>query len=249
MPTKRRARRKFTWLPTIGTAGAAASDNASGREFELDTNANGTTNVIISELTFDEPSEGDFLDSTFNKLSEIIGSEWFLKRVVGKLFIGRVTLSAPDPEQTAHPGILVGAGFFVARSDDRQGPAGAKQPIGSATLTERVENYNPLGEECIREPWLWRRTWVIGGDSNRNLGESGFRNFPASNAFYGSMSDGPHIDARTARRIGQDDRLFFAVATMGLPIGQIVDEPTVIDGYLDFRLLGALRRARGDGKF
>jgi len=245
MPTKRR-RRRYTWLPTIGTAGAAAADNASGREFTLPVPATGLTNVITSELTFDEPSEGDFLDSSFNKLSEIIGSEWFLKRLVGKVFAG--TAQGAN-ENTTHDGVLLGIGFFVARADDRQGPAAAKGPIGSATLTERIENYNPIGEDCIREPWIWRRTWVLGGNLQAQHGQTGFLNFPTSTSGYGSVADGGHIDAKTARRIGQDDRLWVAVGVMGLPIGQVVENDTDVDGYIDFRILGSLRKARGDGKF
>lgn len=245
--TKRRAR--YTWLPTIGTDGQqeGGTDNASGREFALSVPQDGSSNVILSELTFDEPSEGDFLDSTFSKLNEIIGNEWYLKRIVGKLFAG-INQNNPGAGEDTVGGALFAAGFFIARADDRNVAGTAKQPIGAASLAERIENYSPIGEENIREPWIWRRAWVLSnqvGTPNPNS----FDQFPRNTAEYGSVMDGPHIDAKTSRRIGQDDRLWFAVAARTLPIGNVFDNIVQINGYLDFRILGALRKARNSGKF
>lgn len=261
--TKRRAR--YTWLPTVGTAspaGPESDDNSSGRSFSLDIPADGSSNVLISTLTFDEPQEGDKLLQSTSPLGTILGNEYFLKRIVGKIFImhqGGVNSAAGDPSLPA--AALVGVGFFVARANDES--QGADSPIGSASLSERQENYSPLSEDAIREPWIWRRTWVLGNPlmrANREglafsgvaAQETTFEGvfFPPTTAAYGSVADGPHIDAKTARRIKQDERLFFVVATRIWDQSPIpVNNTGLLRGYLDFRLLGALRKARQGSAF
>lgn len=254
-----RRRTRYTWLPTLGTAGPEATDdNSSGRSFNIDVPADGSSNVIISAITFDEPQEGDDL-STNVPLVTVLGNEYFLKRIVGKLFAELEPTFNPQGDPSTPRNALFGAGFFVARANDSS--QGAASPIGSATLSERQENYSPLGEEAIREPWIWRRTWVFGNDSQHQIqiqrarGGStvspiNFATAPPNNMLYGSVADGPHIDAKTARRIQQDERLWFVVAARTVPGHEdVLDQGGVINGYLDFRLLGALRKARQRSAF
>lgn len=166
--TRRRA--KYTWLPTIGTASfnqEEPSDNSSGRAFVVGVPQDGSSNVIISALTFDEPNEGELAATT--PLATVLGNEYFIKRIVGKMFAGLRGQGAPlnDPSEVA--ACLFGAGFFIARANDTD--QGASQPIGSASLSERQENYSPLSEDTIREPWIWRRTWILGNPALRGLQE------------------------------------------------------------------------------
>lgn len=262
--TRKRAR--YTWLPTVGTASPNPEndDNSSGRSFSLDIPPDGSSNVLIGTLTFDEPQEGDKLLQATSPLGTILGNEYFLKRIVGKIFImhqGGINGEGNDPSLPS--AALVGVGFFVARANDQQ--QGADSPIGSATQSERQENYSPLSEDAIREPWIWRRTWILGNPlirANREglafsgvtaqeatIGSQGAF-FPPTTAGYGSVADGPHIDAKTARRIKQDERLFFVIATRIWDQGTIpVDNTGLLRGYLDFRLLGALRKARQGSAF
>jgi len=69
---------------------------------------------------------------------------------------------------------------------------------------------------------------------------------PKSNVLYGSVADGPHIDAKTARVIHRSERLFGVLAArryMGdfdiTPETQFTD--THVRLLLDYRLLGSLR--------
>lgn len=236
----RRRRRAVTWLPTLGTAGPVeTNDNASGRAFSLDTPPDGTTEVAITALTFDVPRDADSAALTIDTLADIIGSEYMLRRIVGKCFAN----SLLDSEGPA--AILFGAGFFVARAADEQQAQEGNQPIGSQSPSERVENYNPLSDDCIREPWIWRRVWILGRDG---AGE-GAPSFPSTTVGYGSVQDGPHIDAQTMRRVGNDERLWFAVAARNFPIAVASTSPGQIFGYLDYRLLGSLLKARNRGVF
>lgn len=262
MGRPRRRRARYTWLPTLGTAGPEGTDdNSSGREFTLLVPEDGSSDVVITPVTFDEPKEGDDLNLASNPLGTILGNEYFIKRIVGKLFAVHRQQNNLNADPSLPPAALFGAGFFIARANDTsQGP---DQPIGSATIVERQENYSPLSEDVIREPWIWRRTWVlqnaferfqfaeIRSGANFATGAPAFtgRDVPTCTMGYGSIQDGPHIDAKTARRVKQDERLFFVVAARALPTASVFNTNGLIDGYLDFRILGALRKARQGSAF
>lgn len=238
-------RKRFNWFPTLGSVTGAEQDHLSGRSFEIAVAANVAATPIITTLilavTSDAPIDNTDVGNT-NAL--IMGQEWFLERIVGKLFLGNALQDSGSPP-TAVNSVLIGAGFFVARANDADSGGGVNTPIGSATVAERNPNYSPLHLDAIREPWLWRRTWVLGGDLSLGAGLSGN---PLTNSSYGSVLDGPHIDAKSVRRIGQDERLWFAVSTASLTTNE-TQTSGVVQGYLDYRILGALRRARGKSAF
>jgi len=272
----RKRRSGGTWFPTIGTAGPSGGDiedEASGREFTVVVPNDGTTSILIAPIVPDAPLEGDDVPvnpAVGGQLAQILGQEYFIKRIVGKIFISNDSAddSASQPQYAA---LLTGAGFFVARANDSESGGGIDLPIGSASLAERLTNYNPLAADCIREPWIWRRTWVLGnpralnppngnaGGSGPWRGTTGF--FAAAQGVtgqvisstmqYGSVLDGPHIDAKTRRRVRLDERLWFVVAARGLPIGSSREsvDGGVIQGYLDFRMFADIRKARNRGVF
>lgn len=255
---RRRRRTRGTWFPTIGTAinSQIPDEVLNGRAFNIpvQSDANGgVINTIITPLTFDRPFEGDTANQALDSLSDIVGSEYVLQRIVGKLFIERQ--GNLDQTTDQDPAVLVGAGFFVARANDADVGGGDGTPIGSATQPERRDNYSPLEADVIRDPWIWRRVWVLGSSiwppqtTLVNDGRSA-RNYPPSTAHYGSVADGPHIDAKSKRRVGQDDRLWFAVSTTTYPPGAVnpaVDQ--TVRGYLDYRIYGSLRKPRGRSAF
>lgn len=242
---RRRRRTKYTWLPVIGTAleGAGGFIDKWGRDFIVSGSTDGAGLVV--PLTADLPRNEDIVSADEGVLSDAIGQEWFLKRLVGKCF---VHFDNPGAAQASI--IKVTAGFFVARAD-----AGtATVPIGAtatwaAGFAPTVYNaYDPEANATIREPWIWRRTWLLGNpaivtDTNWPKGI-----FPAHNAGFSSSLDGPHIDAKTARRISNDDRLWFAASCCTLPLGDAVGFADA-SIHLDLRILGALRKAHNRGVF
>jgi len=263
---RRRIKRKFTWFPTIGTAvGPQDSDNLNGRTFSLAVNADGSTNVLISQLVPDVPVEGDELNPDDpGQLVQHIGQEYILERLVGKIFIDMQARRNAANDPSNWDSAIVGVGFFVARANDADVGGGVNTPIGSATPAERQENYSPLAEDTIREPWIWRRVWALGNQAFVQIGAAsqivsfntanvtaGGAFYPPTTAGYGSMSDGPHIDAKSVRRVGNDERLWMAVASAGFPrVGlEQVNQAGVLGGYLDLRVLGRLTRARGKSAF
>jgi len=87
-------------------------------------------------------------------------------------------------------------------------------------------------------------------------------NFPPNNTLYNGAMSNSRIDAKTIRRVGQDDRLFFwpplVASTPSLQekgVHPFINDQgitvtaTGIEGVLDYRLFGSLRRARQVGRF
>jgi len=267
----RRRRSRGTWFPTIGTAVGESNEVANGRQFVI-TFAPGSADMLtaISPVTHDQPFEGDDAPTAPQdfSLADILGSEYVLQRIVGKFFATRRGVTSDTSGTDVNPAVLVGAGFFVARANDAAVGGGIDTPIGSATEAERRDNYSPLEADTVREPWIWRRTWLL-GTANRgfilnpalgtptapfspsNTLTQEKAGFPASTSLYGSVADGPHIDSKVKRRVSQDNRLWLAISAVPWPLGSetsAVDALTV-PGYVDFRIFGSLRKAKGSSAF
>jgi len=257
---RRRRKTKYTWLPVFGTdmgVTGAPDDVAAGLQLFHTALETGETTVDITPLTVDQPREGTDLLAT-DPLGTVIGNEYILRRIVGKFHASIIPKRNANNDPSVHSNVCIAAGFFVARAGDTA--QNADQPIGSASISERRTNYSPLSQDTCREPWIWRRTWILTNPAHRIMGSTALGTafpssptmpigFPESTEGYGSVADGPHIDAKTVRRIRQDERLWFAVATCSFPLGQTSDQSVGVISYLDFRLLGALRRARNSGAF
>lgn len=265
-----RRRTRGTWFPNTGTF-IEADDSVGGREILVTPGAGGTISTVITDLTFDRPLEGEDIQGQ-DTLSQIIGSEYVLQRIVGKVFAHRrivptfASAIGLDLAVDNGPAILLGCGFFVARANDSSSGGGADTPIGSATTTERNDNYSPLEVDTVREPWIWRRTWILGSlgaqwsdptiaGGNRStflLSNSSLPPgaYPPSTAGYGSVADGPHIDSRVKRRVNQDNRLWFAVSACNFPTGtSSANQAHDVTVYLDYRIFGSLRKAKGTSAF
>jgi len=202
----------------------------------------------IRVLTYDQPAELAPL------LNDALGQEYALRRIVGKLHIWWQDTTNGSTSLDLYTA-QIAAGFFVARAQSSEGnedlPEGAvnNSVTGFATGATTFEQYSPLSAGAIREPWIWRRTWVLGNppSSDGNLTQTRGV-LPVTNIDYGSVLDGPHIDAKTRRRVRQDERLFFVMT------GRMLDGGggTVSLNFnwtLDVRLFGAMRKARNKGAF
>lgn len=241
---------KVNWLPTFGQ-GLDSGGNQHSNGWLGNTDIAGDTadfTVVGTALTFDEPRDDDSHTPANSSLADFIGSGYFLRRIVGKFHCGIQLRGQPDGIPAGPPAIRLGLGFFVAREAD-QSPG---IPIGD------LEDYNPLETDNMREPWIWRRTWILTNPTNKIRQEyqisqgnapygtdaARWLGFPTTTAGYGSVLDGPHIDQKTKRTITNDDRLWVTLAAHRLPINEDFDGQGVnIDWWLDYRLLGSLIRA------
>lgn len=236
----RKRRTKYEWFLNVGTTGPAGDveDDSSGRDFFLTVPVNGTTTAGVFEVIEDTPSDDQAVGLPMGFYQN---NEYIIKRIVGKLF-AQVTQVA---NATNPPAVLLGAGFFVARTEDADS-GGPTLPIGASTAAQTVDNYSPLRVENIREPWIWRRTWVLSNVLSTAAAGLQVGAFGRATSDYGSVMDGPHIDAKSVRRVKDGERLWFALAARNYTLNSTCDTSAVVTAHLDYRVLG--RRARRQGK-
>jgi len=243
---RRRRRTRLQWFPTFSSAGNVGSlfDDFSGRLFQLNTSSGNESTTIISPLTIDAQSDtvGESLS-----LQEVMGQSWRLTRIVGSIFLAR-SVGGDDPA-----GVLVSAGIFVARQQDSDLEVDTfDSPIGADTNDRATFNYGPSHSSNISEPWVWRRSWILGRSTvapsvvaPNALVESAF---PSSNTFgYNAPNEGTHIDAKVGRRIRKEERLWFSIQAHPISMRESLNAPDTefvcqVGGYLDIRILGTLVR-------
>lgn len=256
-------RRRFTWLNNLGAAGILETSNpwplVAG---QLTVDPSGDDVTIIAPMVLDFPQEGTELTQT-SSLADQIGSEYVIERIVGNLYAS-VTAPGDDEPTVINPKVvIVTAGIFIARANDADSGGGANTPIGSASALERFNNYSPMSPDTTREPWMFRRTWILasGRESNAfalrptpfaGLGGFGKQN----NTDMDGGVTGPFVDVRSVRRVRNDERLFLAIS--GRSIDRLVDSEnppnpggtqTRVNVVFDYRVLGAIRRAANRSNF
>lgn len=245
MRRSRKRRPRVAWFPTFGAVplAEATSGPAAGveQQFEVDTFVpNGDVVWDATALTFDvsEGSAQAQSDPNAKTLRDIIqGNEWRLRRIVGKAFI-----HATQGTQGASGGTLadVALGFIVVKTDDDGGP------------TTDFGVVNPLVQDSMEDPWIWRRRWLLQpagqhfptvpntGDLRNNYN---YIQYPSTTAGYGSVMDGPHIDAKIGRRIHRSERLYSVLAARKWNPNIGTGTPIVdfrVTCLLDYRILGSL---------
>jgi len=243
---RRRRRTKLQWFPTLGSAGNVGSlfDDFNGKLFQVNTSSGNESTTIITPLTIDAQSDtvGESLS-----LQEVMGQSWRLTRIVGSIFLAR-SVGGDDPA-----GVLVSCGIFVARQQDSDLEADTfDSPIGADTNNRATFNYGASHSSNISEPWVWRRSWILGRSTVTTsviapnaLVESAF---PSSNTFgYNAPNEGTAIDAKVGRRIRKEERLWFSIQAHPISMRESFNAPDTefvaqVGGYLDIRILGTLVR-------
>lgn len=245
--TKRR-RPRVAWFPTFGGAPVPEGTSAPWAGIESEINFDSLTpedqvNFDAVPLTFDitEGAVQSQAAPTDRTLRDIVqGNEWRFRRLVGKAFIH---VSSGVQGATVSPVMDVALGFIVCKTYDDGSP-----------WTDFSE-VNPLSQESMEDPWIWRRRWLLHpyGETNylkvtQSPATQDFRNspgywgWPSTTAGYGSVMDGPHIDAKSNRVIHRSERLFAVLAARRYSFDNAtVFQDTQVKMLLDYRLLGSLR--------
>lgn len=255
----RKRRSNGIWMPTIGIDnGDSETPRFSVSRRVVLAVPNVETVVYVSSVIFDVPQETNN-DDVPGFLGAFTQNAYFLQRVVGKINVAMDDAAASTtyparPDQTPKAN-LVAAGLFVARAGDRADSQSEGSPVGGTAAWQT--DYNPLDPNCIREPWLWRRTWVLGSPTWKlyqektalvnNLASRGI--YPTTNSGGAGSLDGPHVDARTRRRVSSDDRLWVAFAAHSLPFGAGLDDGGNVYIDWEFRVFGSMRKDRNRGNF
>lgn len=236
----RKKRAKYTWLPMVGFQ----DDNNLEESVFVGQSTLGVlagtpirSQTDVRPLVLDLPQEAVH-PGAIDSLSDLIGSDYICKRIVGSIWAAYNTPVANTPASC-----IVTVGIFVARVDS----AIPILPIGAAVPADLQENYSPLGMNNAREPWMFHRSWMLGQPNSTSVTLNPFRNAPITNADYGELRSGPHVDCKSARRIRGDERLFIACQATNI-IGDGAATGDVIVQW-SLRALGQLRKAHNRSTF
>lgn len=239
-------------MPTLG---GVASDEGGGQQYGTSFFAGllhyqapflGPSDIYATPIVPDTtiyPDGSGVNTSTLRDFTE--GQDWLLKRIVGKLFLSvkQITDTTADnrPRQA-----VVGAGFFVGRADD------ANPNVPDGTQAE----IDPLGSQNIRQPWIWRNVWQLTDGAAATLFLPETFTTPNNYAYGVGTENGPHIDAKSARRIRREERLWFVINAYGYRGTDDLTGPGAaypFDGQLafrlDYRILGAMRKSSNKSTF
>lgn len=255
-----RRRRRGTWLPNLGTLGPEGipDDDDQGVFLQLNIAAGEVdTKTIVVPLTFDLSDEdSDLQDET--SLSDIIGSEYIIQRIVGSIYVSRQTAITTNVVADC---VKASCGLFVARQTDST--IDANIPIGANDATELRESYSPSNVATVREPWMWRRTWLLGNQAQAALNSNTIvtinangANYPPTNVGYGNYMNGSGVDVRSKRRVRQDERLWFVAAVRAIngfdwvnPFVNVATANTRTLFHFDYRIFGNLVKAQQRSSF
>lgn len=232
-----RRKSRVTWLPSINTNVVSAAGTQSHFYFD-----NGT----ISNLNYERSSQmytliPDYPASAIRasapnipSLGDWEGSAYLLRRIVGKAVISVNNTPPPDPQAQTYPALAaITLCFMICRVDEATGA-----PLRAA------DGYSPQALNNVQDPFIWRRTWVLQNDFASSAALAGRYQYPRCNADYGSIQDGPHIDAKTRRRVADEERVIAILSSTNLS-----GDSTLAGGYdilLDLRLLASPLRIAGN---
>jgi len=263
-----RRRRTGIWLPVLGRETEGSSSTTALRtSIALTTDQDYTSGITGAvPVLLDTPRQrGDVSQSA--SMGDILTNEYFLQRVVGDIYAEVRTFtpadwpdaagSFPPNANYARSAVILYAGMCVARADDLT----SDTPLG--ITTDDGVNYQVDGPDNARQPWLWRRSWVLqpwwvkdyflDGARLQNVQAPDFGVYPQNNFSEGQgLYNGPRIDQKTKRRVRQEDRLWLIFTARAYPAftaRPVAAFQTVIDINSDLRCFGALRRARNSGQY
>lgn len=225
---RRRSSPKVVWLPQDPANSLGASVY---QEFILAV-AGTVGDFAVGEipLVIDNQADPLVVETT---LADVESSGYRLRRVVGKIW------AFTDQQQEDTPGaIIVTAGIIVRRADPATGASLAVE-TGSANLV------SPGEIENTSDPWVWRRSWFQGNNDATIVQPFRGNTLPENNLFFSAL-DGPHVDQKTARLIGPEERLFLTVSAT-IVTGGMDQNITLSTAILtDLRVLGSMRTMIGN---
>lgn len=253
----RKRKPKVVWLPSdinnrLATAPSPATDGSQSQTIIKIFTGNpfGAVPVteeipIVKDFFVGAAGAGTSLVDPSSTLADIAQSGYRLRRIVGKLSFSVQQKNAVDDGDGSS--WMVTAGFIIRRISDLGAGAGislADVAGGAGGLIISTVSF-----DNVMDPWIWRRSWRLNDNlailsdttpvPNRDV-------FPPSNDKYGGgVLDGPHVDAKTARVVGPEERLFLSVTVEGLD-GNAQGNPGAILMLGDLRVLASLKSNTGN---
>lgn len=243
----RRRRRPVVWFPTTATAfgtGRTTDEQQAfaGIEFEDTSNGTGSPRTIEVPLVLDNPADvansgGALANIQKTGLNFHQDFGYHLKRIVGKLWL---SIIPTDPQATIDS-FFVKFGLIIRRVDTTTGTS----PFGE-------EDVDTLAYQNVRDPWIWQRAWILGGNRQDAPISRAFAapNFASSSFEVGGTKDGPAFDIKTSRRVGPEERLILDVTWTPVPFrmatADISQSEARLNVIMDYRVLGSVHLNSGN---
>lgn len=235
---RRRAKPKVVWLPNTNANSIGAGVRTTTQTFIVAA-AGAPGDSALGEIPIVIDTPGDPIGAADITLSDIFSSAYRLRRIVGKIWVG-----ANQTQQDTPQVVQVTAGLIIRRTDPTTG-------VSMAFETGDATQMDPMDIENSSDPWIWRRAWLL-----RNILATGATHInemvgtPTNNMSpgYGSAVDGPHVDVKTARIVGPEERLFLDVSSTVLIQGDDVQAGPALNVrvFADLRVLASLRSSTGN---
>lgn len=227
----RRNKPRVVWLPPNDSFNVGVDQTNGVHEFTVDTTGDaGAETVAEIPLTID--GQFDASDPQ-TSLADMFDSGYRLRRIVGKFWCTMVQGGAG-----AHV-VLVTAGIIVRRESTIDGQSLASQ-------VDTPTQISPVNVDNYTDPWIWRRSWVLSDEANQVASNTKGPRGNYFDGYAGGNADGPHVDQKTARIIGPEERLFLNVSSMVLIAGGGIQDASIVRCWADFRLLASLRTTTGN---
>lgn len=232
---RKRNKPRVVWLPPEPDSAVGPAQDQTGwfgnPLLEI-SGSTPTTNVEIP-IVIDAPR------AETESLADIEDSGYRLRRIVGKIFCLGDTLD----ELSEIFVIGVTAGLIIRRVDS-----------GGASLASQIGlNQNacsPSDRENWADPWVWRRSWLLLNTALFTSTQPGLQaNMAWTNYMHGPAAvDGPHVDQKTARLVGPEERLFLNISATALLGGGDPqnDETHRVSIFGELRVLGSMRTSAGN---
>lgn len=236
---RRKRQNRGTWFPVLGSlVGGSESEYLTTMDrqaFSVSTDP-GFANIVANPLIPDETPDVESAGVATTLRDFVEGQTCIIHRIVGKIVWG----VGQSQNAGYSPNVIVCASGI------------AVLPVADDTNIPDLpsDEYDPLRPQNSSQPWLWRRTWILANNAQVNVASAVGFNHPASNEFFASRDDGPHIDTKgTKRAIRREQRIFLVHNVMNADIN--ADEGTA--GYAavwtDVRVFGQMVRSRNKSTF
>lgn len=227
----RRRKPRVVWLPPTNLNSLPFTSSTSGLQTFF-VGVSPGLGAVAGEIPLVIDSQDDPLDPN-TSLADIESTGYRLRRIVGKIFLNDVP--ADDDSVISY---VVTAGLIVRRSDPATG-------VSYATSTGLVSSISPQHLSNYGDPWIWRRSWILWNNAvATTLTKGPDRNY---GNYFTTVADGPHVDQKTARVIGPEERVFLSVGMTVLdttaPQSEIPHECRIVT---DLRLLASMRPSSGN---
>lgn len=235
---KRRAPR-VVWLPpdrfngigsTPGSGATVGTQTGVKRVLTTIPGGAGSAHTEVIPVVQDSVTETGLIVT--GSLADYEQSAYRLRRIVGKIFVGlhQVAVEGASTE------VVVTAGLIILRTHD---VLGQTVPLNATT-----EEYSTQMLMNWADPWIWRRTWVL-GNIPQETAVGGFPFYSETNTSgSGSAVDGPHVDAKTARIVGPEERLYLVITGASVNGDPQVNQQ--LDIIFELRALATMRSSQGN---